>query len=434
MCKFFSMCSDGNGNPIYFDWDKRKQILDGVITNVESPDSHTSIATYFGHKGEKEDKLNKYEYNPLTKQFTIDQINTTDDKSIIEKWVRELDFKTIVPHLNLYPIKNPLETKAKKVSKKDLLLLKEWINVRASVGDSVGDSVRASVLASVWDSVRDSVGASVGDSVRASVWASVWDSVWDSVNDSVDDSVWASVRDSVWDSVDDSVDDSVWASVRDSVGDSVWGPHDANWLGFYNFFREVCHLVDQTEKLVGLQILAQTAGWALPHQNICWVSERHNILARDERGRLHSLVGPACAYPDGWAIYAIHGVRVPQAIIERPQDISVTTIEKETNAEVRRVLIDRYRYDAEIKGAAAYIRDSGGKRLDHDESFGTLWKRDVNGDEPIVMLEVINSTREPNGRFKHYFLRVPPTITKAHEAAAWTFNQPTKNYTPQIET
>ena len=142
MCKFFSMCSDGNGNPIYCDWKVRKQVLEGKIL-MESPDSHTSIATYFGHKSEKEDELNKFEYNPLTKVFTVDQINTTDDKCLIEKWVRNLDFKTIVPHLNLYPIKNPLETKSKKVSEKDLVLLKQWASVRASVGYSVWESVGA---------------------------------------------------------------------------------------------------------------------------------------------------------------------------------------------------------------------------------------------------------------------------------------------------
>ena len=189
MCKFFSMCSDGNGNPIYFDWALRKKILDKEI-EVESPDSHTSLAHYFGHKGLKEDKLNKYEYNPLTKVFTVDQINTTDDKSLIEHWVKGIDFKTIVPHLNLYPIKNPLETKAKKVSKKDLLLLQAWIKVGDSVRDSVRDSVSASVGDSVWDSVWDSVGASVS----ASVGDSVGDSVWDSVRASV----WYSVRASVW--------------------------------------------------------------------------------------------------------------------------------------------------------------------------------------------------------------------------------------------
>src|ERR1017187_3972915 len=145
MCKFLSICSKGDGEPIYFDWTIRKGILDGSIKGVESPDSHTSIAAYFGHNGLKEDKLNKYEYNPLTKEFTVDQINTTDDKCLIESWVKGVDFRTITPHLNLYPIKNPLETKAKKVSKKDLELLKQWDSVRDSVGDSVGDSVRDSV-------------------------------------------------------------------------------------------------------------------------------------------------------------------------------------------------------------------------------------------------------------------------------------------------
>ena len=154
MCKFFSMCSDGNGNPIYFDWSLRKKILAKEI-DVESPDSHTSIATYFGHKGKKEDKLNKYEYNPLTKVFTVDQINITDDKCLVERWVKGIDFRTITPHLNLFPIKNPLEKKSKKITKKELLLLKEW----------------ASIWASVRDSVRDSVRASVGASVGASVWA-----------------------------------------------------------------------------------------------------------------------------------------------------------------------------------------------------------------------------------------------------------------------
>ena len=142
MCEFFSIVSKGDGEPIYCDWNIRKQVLEGKI-HMESPDSHTSIATHFGYKGEKEDSLNKYEYNPLTKVFTVDQINTTDDKCLIEEWVRKLDFKTIVPHLSLGVIKNPLETKNKKVSKKDLQLLKEWVSVRDSVWDSVGASMWA---------------------------------------------------------------------------------------------------------------------------------------------------------------------------------------------------------------------------------------------------------------------------------------------------
>ena len=63
MCKFFSIVSDAKGNFYYFDWKQRQEILKGKIK--ESADSHTSIADFYGFKGQKEDKLNKYEYNPL---------------------------------------------------------------------------------------------------------------------------------------------------------------------------------------------------------------------------------------------------------------------------------------------------------------------------------------------------------------------------------
>ena len=71
MCEFFSLVSDGNGNPMYFNWEQRLGILnkEKEFKNVESADSHTSIASFYGFTGEKEDKLNKYEYNPITKKF-----------------------------------------------------------------------------------------------------------------------------------------------------------------------------------------------------------------------------------------------------------------------------------------------------------------------------------------------------------------------------
>jgi hypothetical protein len=274
-------------------------------------------------------------------------------------------------------------------------------SVGASVRASVGDSVRASVGASAWASVRDSVRASVG----ASVGASVRDSVGDSVRASVGDSVW----DSVWASVGASVGDSVWDSVRDSVRDSVYGNHDAGWLAFYKFFHDECALTEQTKNLDGLWQLSKSAGWAIPHKEICWVSERHSILVRDERGRLHNLAGPACAYPDGWAIYAVHGVRVPAYIIESPHEITIEKIDAEANAEVRRVMIDRF-------GPKRYLEESGAKivqELPADHYLvglrtARLLRKEVPDDEPIVMVDLLNSSPEPDGSVKRYLLRVSP--------------------------
>ena len=308
-----------------------------------------------------------------------------------------------------------------------------WVSVGAGVRASVWDSVRASVRAGV----GDSAGASVGDSVRAGVLAGVGDSVGDRVGDSV----LAGVRASVWDRVGDSVLAGVWdrvgdsvragvlagvgASVGDSVRASVYGSHDAGWLSFYAFFRDVVGLAGETDRATGLMDLARCAGWAIPHERVCWISERHHILRRDDRGRIHCEDGPAIAYPDGWAIYAVHGVRVPEYVIERPEEISPAKIDGEKNSEIRRVMLDRF-------GPGRYLRDTGTQAI-HSDDFGSLYRREVPGDEPLVMVRVTNSTPEPDGSRRDYWLRVPPTISRAREAVAWTFAMKEEEYVPSQE-
>jgi hypothetical protein len=203
MCQFFSFVTDPINHPAeyyYFDWEYRKANLE-----EDDADSHSHICAHFRLD---EDRCNKYEFDPLTKRFEIDQINSErDDSKAAEKWAQRLDFKTIIEPLIIKPIVNPLGLpKVEQVTDEQIGWLKVWASVSASVWASVGASVGASVWASVWDSV----------------WASVWDSVWASVWDSVGSSVWALVGASVRDLVGSSVWASVWASVWDSVWDSVW--------------------------------------------------------------------------------------------------------------------------------------------------------------------------------------------------------------------
>lgn len=66
------------------------------------------------------------------------------------------------------------------------------------------------------------------------------------------------------------------------------------------------------------------------------------------------------------------------------------------------------------------IRQIGIKRS--ADKFGILWE--LPGESkgtPTVMVEVINSTAEPDGSFHHHFLRVPPNMTTPQQAVAWTF-------------
>jgi hypothetical protein len=50
------------------------------------------------------------------------------------------------------------------------------------------------------------------------------------------------------------------------------------------------------------------------------------------------------------------------------------------------------------------------------------------------MVEVVNSTAEPDGSRKRYWLRVPPEMQTAREAVAWTFGLSEREYDPTTET
>jgi len=302
-----------------------------------------------------------------------------------------------------------------------------WASVRDSVRASVGASVGASVSASVTASVRASVVDSAWASVRDSVWASVWASVVDSVGASVVDSVGASVGASVVDSVRASVSASVTASVRDSVWASGYGQHDASWLAFYEYFKLACSLDKETIKLCGLWQIAKNAGWFLPHEKLCWISERHNILNRDERGRLHSGNSVALAYPDGWGIYAFHGVRIPEYVIMQPEKITADDVLTERNAEIARVKLERLT-------VPNFITQSKAQTIDHDTDRQgyprNLLSIDIPND-PDRYLKVVQVTCPSTKR--DYMLRVPPVIKTCAEAVAWTFNMPAKDYAPMVE-
>jgi hypothetical protein len=60
------------------------------------------------------------------------------------------------------------------------------------------------------------------------------------------------------------------------------------------------------------------------------------------------------------ALYSIHGTRVPQWIVENPEQITIEEIFKEKNAEIRRIMCERFGFrkfgEALIKSGKAYLK------------------------------------------------------------------------------
>ncbi len=129
-------------------------------------------------------------------------------------------------------------------------------------------------------------------------------------------------------------------------------------------------------------------------------------------------------------VYFWHGVMVPAFVVVRPDWITAKHVTTEANVEVRRVMLERMGVDRFMVEVDAKVlhedSDKMGKRR-------RLLRIDQPGDEPLVAIEVTNSTQEPDGSWKNYVLRVPPTITRCPQAVAWTFDMSETEYKPAVE-
>ena len=195
----------------------------------------------------------------------------------------------------------------------------------------------------------------------------------------------------------------------------------------HSFYRDVCgqdDFVGNQQARLAYEAMSEAAYAWYAHPDFVMACERPSFFHREltdpavTRGwrshRLHCDDGPAVMFQDGWGVYALHGVQIPftqRHIVERPETITVAEIEAEKNAEIRRMMIDRY------GGLARYVADSGATvvcELGADEPIaglrtGRLLRKEVPINEPIIYADLLNSTPEPDGTVKRYMLRIDPS-------------------------
>jgi hypothetical protein len=103
-----------------------------------------------------------------------------------------------------------------------------------------------------------------------------------------------------------------------------------------SFLRDVAGWRDEVlERFEIDENLVKSCGWVWWHENVLAISDRPEIICRDEIGRLHCETGPAIKYRDGWSIYSWHGVTVPAHWIENKTTLNPAEVLKCENVEQR---------------------------------------------------------------------------------------------------
>lgn len=314
-------------------------------------------------------------------------------------------------------------------------------------GQPIGAPVARVIEHSAWAAADVQVGRAVTGEVTATVRHQLMDELWPTIRARVEEPLRHAIRAAAAEAVAqdggtplwDSIKDWIAASVKAVVAESISGSHDAYWLGFYDYLREVVGLRRETEALQGLTAAARAAGWWLPHERVCWVSERPRRLERNRWGSLHSETGPAVLYPDGWSIHAVDGVRLSRHLFEG--EVTAREVLELDNSEIRRVLVGRI-------GFERLIEETGARPI-HTDAYGALYRIEAP-DEPIMLVAVRNPP-DKTGHERRYLLPVDPELCPmretedgiefgepqeltAHNAVASTYGLRGSDYSPARRT
>lgn len=164
--------------------------------------------------------------------------------------------------------------------------------------------------------------------------------------------------------------------------------------------------------------------WAFA--KVAVVLEPPSEVHLDEFGRFHRTDGPALRWKDGSTLFAVDGrFAADPAILLGTEELTIFHIRQEPDPGIRRALLQTY-------GPEKVMRELG--RKVGQDGTGELWRVDDFDGEPLVMVRVINSSPEPDGSYKPYWLRVPPATPSAHAGVSWTFGLVPSRYRPQVET
>ena len=308
---------------------------------------------------------------------------------------------------------------------------------------SPDDAIGANVKAQIFDQVRDRVGTFAEIFWKEVVVAATQLANHTAIGTAVDEynrckTVSAAVNRVVRNAANDSLS-GLWLRARHaslslrgrprllprSGFDQVAiGPHDAASLGVYEYLHDVLEWHEPSQPLRGLWQIAKSAGWIVPHEHVCWVSERPEFIRTDAKARLHCPDGPALRYRDGWSAHVWKGVQVPAWTIEHPERITRSILANTFEPVLRNCMI-------EIMTPERFIASGAPARVAEDET-GVLWRK-LWGFRGVTVgswtaVEVVNGTPEADGSRKHYFLRVPSRMRTAREAVAWTYGLTEKQY------
>lgn len=174
------------------------------------------------------------------------------------------------------------------------------------------------------------------------------------------------------------------------------------WCSYLSFFRCIAKLDLPYDRWQHYENAAIHGGPRIMHPDFCMISDRPEILLVDDQNRPHCDTGPSHRWRDGWELWHVHGVRVNERIVMRPDTLTADMILAEQNAEIRRVMLERAGFDR-VLDRMSVVDEGEWTNMEGVSETATLYRLDLPGDEPLMVVRV-----ECPSTGRVYLLRVDP--------------------------
>lgn len=196
---------------------------------------------------------------------------------------------------------------------------------------------------------------------------------------------------------------------KDAQQNEWLGSAYVSYAAFILYFRDVVGWDDPIlDNFTVYEDLVESCGWCWWHEDVVAISDRPKYIKMDDENRLHSEAGPAIEYPDGYSVYAWHGTVIPRNWLEGELTAEIALTHE--NIEQRRAACEILGWDNILNNLNAKVIDQ-----DEDPQVGSLLEVDIPDIGREKFLRVLCGT----GR--QFALPVPPEMTTALQANAWTF-------------
>ena len=131
----------------------------------------------------------------------------------------------------------------------------------------------------------------------------------------------------------------------DMLSNYYTGQQGIYWKALYKFGEHIGVKYEQkdSELLDELMEESKHLHWWFPYENYALIVERPIRLTVNESGRLHNESAMAIEYSDGWGMYYLNGVKVPEYLVMTSEsELSLDFYTKEKNADVKAEFVRKF--------------------------------------------------------------------------------------------